>query len=98
MTMINTDSHDEWSTPDYLYLPLMREFEFNYDLACTRANSKCSQGAFFDEGIDGLKVDFNQFAVTRSIWCNPPFGKGKMGGAVKTHSLSDVTNSLREAL
>lgn len=64
---------DGMQTPPQLYEKLNNIFQFNYDAACTRENCLCEDGAYFDEGMDGLKESWQG----RRVFCNPPFsGKG----------------------
>lgn len=62
----------EWTTPDNLFDPLNKEFNFNFDLAADFKNTKCD--AFFDEQMDGLSQPWPHGGV---CWLNPPYGDKK---------------------
>lgn len=61
---------DTWRTPTEVFKlaeKIMGQ-KFNFDAACTTENKMCEHGAFFDQGISGLDVQWG--SVT---WCNPPY-------------------------
>lgn len=60
---------DEFRTPDALYAALDREFGFQLDAACTRANQKAPEGLARDLGRSGLLEPWRPGPV----WCNPPY-------------------------
>ena len=64
---------DEWSTPQWLFDLLDKEFHFNFDAAANRDNTKC--GVYSD---DSLKVSWCIGLGTPSggrVWLNPPYSK-----------------------
>ena len=71
-SIANGSTNDEWETPDYLFLILNKEFNFNFDLACISSNCKTDLGCMSDKGFNGLDwiPDKNK---EYSIWCNPPY-------------------------
>ena len=50
--MMSSNSN-EWTTPDYLFRELDREFHFNLDPCSTHENAKCRR--HFTKEDDGLK-------------------------------------------
>jgi len=59
----------EWSTPQWLFDALAREFAFTLDPCATRENAKCPR--FFTREADGLAQDWGDEVV----FMNPPYGK-----------------------
>lgn len=71
---MNTDvmfssKSDLWSTPQYLFDELNKEFNFNLDSCANEENHKCEE--YFDKAIDGLSQDWGG----RRVFCNPPYGR-----------------------
>lgn len=64
-----TSRTEEWGTPDYVFLPLNKEFDFQVDVCATSENTKCK--VFFNKSVDGLKREWSPFRC----WMNPPYGK-----------------------
>jgi phage N-6-adenine-methyltransferase len=58
----------EWSTPQWLFDALAREFAFTLDPCATRENAKCPR--FFTREDDGLAQDWGDAVV----FMNPPYG------------------------
>jgi len=71
-TEANGSKNNEWETPEYIYDVLNKEFEFNWDLACTSSNCKTDEGCMNDKGINGLDWIPKPNKEYR-IWCNPPY-------------------------
>jgi phage N-6-adenine-methyltransferase len=63
-----TSRTEEWETPDYVFIPLNKEFEFQVDVCATSENAKCK--IYFDKSVDGLKREWSPFRC----WMNPPYG------------------------
>jgi phage N-6-adenine-methyltransferase len=77
----------EWRTPDWVYIPLNRVFQFTLDAAATEANTKCKR--WIDEQIDALghpdpwgsnwRTHEGAFATVHRpperIWLNPPHSR-----------------------
>jgi phage N-6-adenine-methyltransferase len=59
----------EWSTPQYFFDRLNKEFQFNLDPCATKQNAKCSN--FFTAQQDGLKQNWRG----QRVFCNPPYGR-----------------------
>lgn len=59
----------DWGTPDSVYLPLHKEFDFTLDAAASETNAKCKR--FFTEQQNALKQDWGKHRV----WLNPPYGR-----------------------
>lgn len=57
----------EWSTPQWLFDELHREFRFTLDVCATKLNAKCH--AFLDDW--GLQVSWR----SETCWMNPPYGR-----------------------
>jgi len=68
-------SHDstEWRTPLDFFLMLDEEFSFELDAAATEENSLCP--VYFDKEDDALS-DKNSWHPCKSIFINPPYGRG----------------------
>lgn len=58
----------EWPTPDFLFAPLNKEFNFTLDVAANSENTKCS--SYFTKEMNGLNQKW--FGV---CWMNPPYGR-----------------------
>ncbi len=69
----NGVGNNEWETPDSLFKELDKEFNFDWDLACTSKNCKTKLGSMIDYGLDGLKFNPGKDHYGYSIWCNPPY-------------------------
>jgi phage N-6-adenine-methyltransferase len=64
-----TSRTEEWETPNYVFLPLNREYKFQVDVCATSENAKCR--IYFDRSVDGLKREWSPFRC----WMNPPYGR-----------------------
>lgn len=64
-----TSRTEEWETPDYVFLALKKEFDFQVDVCATSENAKCK--IYFDKSVDGLKREWSPFRC----WMNPPYGR-----------------------
>lgn len=62
---------DSWRTPPWFFAVLDREFGFQLDAACERANCLAPAGLYRDEGRDGLLEPWEPGPV----WCNPPYSQ-----------------------
>lgn len=83
-------ARQNWATPDDVFLPLAREFNFTLDAAASSDNARAV--VFFDEAKDGLRQPWGDNVV----WLNPPYGckKSKTSDWVKKayrESLSGAT-------
>ena len=74
-----TSNTNEWSTPQYIYDELNREFNFNLDPCATPKNAKCER--YFTQSDDGLKQSWDN----QNVFCNPPYGR-QIGEWVKKAS------------
>jgi DNA N-6-adenine-methyltransferase (Dam). len=63
-----TSNTPEWSTPDWLFMALDVEFQFDLDACATAENAKCKR--YFTSNDDGLDQ-----AWTGNVFCNPPYGR-----------------------
>src|SRR2546429_287935 len=59
----------EWSTPQWLFTALHKEFGFTLDPCATRTNAKCLHHFTIKE--DGLKQDW----ARNTVFMNPPYGR-----------------------
>lgn len=59
----------DWSTPQYLFDLLNKEFSFTLDVCATAVNAKCDK--FYSPKEDGLIQSWKETA-----WMNPPYGRG----------------------
>lgn len=59
---------DLWSTPEYLFKELDREFHFTLDVCADETNHKCER--YFSKEIDGLSQPWDGVC-----WMNPPYGR-----------------------
>lgn len=57
---------DDWSTPQWLFDELDREFRFDLDAAAQPHNTKCD--TWLEDALGSAPWP------GRSIWCNPPYG------------------------
>lgn len=64
-----TSRTEEWETPEYVFLSLNKEFDFQVDVCATSENAKCK--IYFDKSVDGLKREWSPF----KCWMNPPYGR-----------------------
>lgn len=58
-----------YSTPEWLYQSLNKEFNFTFDLACNKENAKCIN--FYTEIDDSLSRDWHK--IDGWLWLNPPY-------------------------
>lgn len=64
---------DEWQTPSDFFNALNDRFDFSYDLAATRENSKAP--LCFTKEDNSLSKNWNR--VKGNCWMNPPFSLAK---------------------
>lgn len=57
-----------WSTPQWLFDELNKEFNFDVDVCATKENAKCDK--YYTKEDDGLSKEWYM-----SVWCNPPYGR-----------------------
>lgn len=63
--------NDCFQTPSYIFKQLKDIFDFQIDVACTYSNCCCSDGFYFDKGLDALKENWGGYRA----FCNPPFSQ-----------------------
>lgn len=61
---------NSFETPDWLFKSLDGEFNFTFDLACTRKNAKTENGFFYPE-TNSLDQDWHK--IDGWLWLNPPY-------------------------
>lgn len=64
---------DEWQTPSCFFDAINDRFDFSYDLAATKENSKAP--FFFTKNDDALSKNWNR--IRGNCWLNPPFSLAK---------------------
>lgn len=79
--MVSSKSN-EWSTPNYLFNKLDKEFQFDLDVAATGDNAKCEK--FYDSESNGLSKDWHKESFT-ACWMNPPYGGNTRQWIKKAH-------------
>lgn len=63
-------NRQDWTTPEILFDTLNAEFHFEWDLAASPENAKCSK--YYTSKQDGLKQKWDSVC-----WLNPPYGDSK---------------------
>lgn len=58
----------DWETPESLFAPLHKEFNFTLDVCATADNAKCEK--YLTKDDDGLVEEWSGIC-----WMNPPFGE-----------------------
>lgn len=66
-----TSQKDDWETPKDFFEKIDAHFDFEWDLAASNSNNKCSK--FFTKENSALKEDWG--GLNGWLWCNPPYGK-----------------------
>ena len=64
----------EWATPQWLFDELDKEFRFDLDVCATAENAKTS--FFLNKQSDALESEDWYRHCAKSIWMNPPYGRG----------------------
>ena len=73
-----------WSTPQWLFDALDREFGFTLDVCATAENAKC--GAYFSEADNALLRDWED----NVCWMNPPYGTQIAAFMCKAHNAANM--------
>jgi site-specific DNA-methyltransferase (adenine-specific) len=60
---------DNWSTPQWLFDDLHKEFDFTLDSCASTENAKCEK--YYTREQDGLKQNWGG----QRVFCNPPYGR-----------------------
>ena len=66
-----SNKSDDWTTPDWLYEKLNKEFKFTLDPAASNENHKCQK--YYTLEQDGLAQDWKD----EIVFCNPPYSQNK---------------------
>ncbi|MCE4993003.1 DNA N-6-adenine-methyltransferase [Staphylococcus haemolyticus] len=69
MSVHFSSKSNEWTTPQYLFDELNREYHFTLDPCATYENAKCEK--YFTEKENGLLQDWSDDVV----FMNPPYGR-----------------------
>lgn len=64
-----SSDNEVWSTPQFFYDELNKEFGFNLDPCANSENAKCDK--YFTKEQNGLIQDWGGYTV----FCNPPYGR-----------------------
>jgi site-specific DNA-methyltransferase (adenine-specific) len=70
--MFSSDK-DTWETPSEFWNELNQKYDFQFDLAASKQNTKCHN--YFDEEINSLEQDWHK--INGWLWLNPPFRQSK---------------------
>lgn len=84
--------HEEWETPDGLFLYLNDKFNFNLDPCATPKNAKCKK--FYTKNENGLIQDWSG----HTVFCNPPYGRNIMDWVEKCRDEGMKENTVVVAL
>lgn len=66
-----SSGHDEWETPQSLFIKLNKEFHFTLDPCASHYNHKCDK--YYTINQDGLAQDWSN----EIVFCNPPYSAKK---------------------
>lgn len=64
--------NQDWRTPVDFWTVINKEFNFQFDAACSKQNIKCAAGFTYPD-VDSLKIHWQHAYPAHRIWCNPPF-------------------------
>ena len=71
---------DTWTTPKSFYAKMHAEFNFTLDAAALEDSALC-ETYFGPDHInpdmrDALVLDWSEYAPSKTVWLNPPYGRG----------------------
>lgn len=71
-----SSERQNWETPRNFFNELDKKYNFMYDLAASKENSKCP--LYFTEEENSLKQDWYKLCSDslKWLWINPPYGRG----------------------
>ena len=76
---MRSSNDDTWTTPRDFYDKLNAEFSFSLDAAALKESALCDNwfGPNHDDLNlrDALVMDWSQFAPSKTVWLNPPYGR-----------------------
>jgi phage N-6-adenine-methyltransferase len=76
---MRSSNDDTWTTPRDFFDKLHAEFSFSLDAAAMKSSALCDNwfGPDHDNPNlrDGLVMDWSQFASSKTVWLNPPYGR-----------------------
>lgn len=87
-----SSKEDTWTTPQWFFDELNREFEFTLDPCCLQDTRKCDK--YFTPEDDGLKQDWGG----ERVFVNPPYGRGISNWIKKCSDESKKHNTIVVAL
>jgi len=70
LKMMFSSKRQDWTTPQYIFDELNKEFSFTLDAASSDKNTKCDR--HFTEEQNGLEQSWKG----ERVFINPPFGRG----------------------
>lgn len=79
----------EYETPESLFNPLDKEFNFTLDVCATDNNTKVKE-KYFTKETDGLKQSWKN----EVCWMNPPYGREMIAWLNKAKYESDQNNAI----
>ena len=79
--------HD-WGTPQYVFDHFDKIYNYGLDAAANKGNAKCEK--YITPEQDSLSVDWaSEYPEARSVWLNPPYGRGIGAWMKKCHDQAD---------
>lgn len=78
---------DLWGTPDEVFLPLTKEFNFDLDPCCTNDTAKCYK--FYTPADNGLIQSWEG----RNVFVNPPYSRGNIDEWVKVCCMEGLSKA-----
>jgi phage N-6-adenine-methyltransferase len=76
-SQLDEDMKNSWGTDPDVFNALNKEFNFGIDIAASKENALLP--VFFTKEDNALSIDWSTYfrtLGTKSVWCNPPYGKG----------------------
>ena len=81
---LSDDMKNSWGTDPVIFNAMNKEFNFGLDAAASKDNHKCDW--YLTKKTNALTLDWSDsmdlydrnypFRINRSVWINPPYGKG----------------------
>lgn len=89
---------DDWQTPPTLMADVIREFDFDVDVAAVERTRRCQSyfgpDHIYAEYRDGLTADWGACSVTKVVWCNPPYSHGLQRRFIEKAALEALTGGV----
>ena len=100
---LSANEKNAWSTPQWLFDALHKEFAFCVDVAASADNKKCD--AFIDKSQNALTMDnwgksshWLPALKNKAAWCNPPYARGQIKLFIKKAHQQCVDHKLTVVL